>query len=108
MVQLSIGKLHLPDGILLKRQGESSSLMDISWYPDDSGGATAYWDELLMIGYGEGQYSDIKATSIHRGEKSGVFNLPELEVPVSHLFLFFGSLDKRNYSKSICFELTPN
>lgn len=108
VVQLSTGKLYLPDGIVVKRKEEGSSTMLVSWYPDSGGGATAYWDELMVISYGEGIYSDIKATAIHRGENGGTFEPYELETSTSHLFLFFGSLDRRHYSPSICFELNAN
>lgn len=106
-IQLSIGRLHLPDGIKVTPQ-EDPLLMGVSWYPDAAVGGVAYWDELMAISYGEGQYSDLKATDIHRGENSGVFELPPLTIPISHLYLFFGSMDKRHYSESICFEIHAN
>lgn len=105
LIQLSTGKLHLPDYIEVKRKEEGSRAMLVSWYPDSGGGDTAYWDELMVISYGEGIYSDIKATAIRRGENRGTFEPPALETSISHLFLFFGSLDKRHYSESICFEV---
>lgn len=105
LVQLSTGKLTLPEEITVKPQEAGSTRMNVSWYPDFGGGELAYWDELMVISYGEGQYSDIKATNIHRGENNGVFDLPSLQVPVTHLYLFFGSLDKRHYSSSVCVEI---
>lgn len=103
-VQLSTGNLHLPDDMVVKRKEEGSSSMVVNWYPDLSGRETEYWDELMAISYGEGMYSNMIATSIHRGENGGTFELPPLETPVSHLYLFFGSMDKRHYSQSVCFE----
>lgn len=103
-VQLSTGNLLLPDDMVVKRKEEGSSTMVVNWYPDPGGGITAYWDELMVIGYGEGLYSNIKATAIHRGENGGTFELPALETSISHLYLFFGSMDKRHYSPSVCFE----
>jgi hypothetical protein len=67
-VQLSVGKLHLPDGIILKPKADAPTLMMVSWYPDIGEGSTAYWDELMANSYGEGLFSDLKATNIHRGE----------------------------------------
>ena len=104
-VQLSTGKLTLPPGLAIQPLNDGSQRISVSWYPDSNGGKLAYWDELLVIGYGKGQYSDIKATAIRRGEKGGVFELPELQEPLTHLYLFFGSLDNRHYSESICMEL---
>lgn len=105
LVQLSIGKLHLPQELAVKPAGEGSTLMNVSWYPDFGGSDLAWWDELLVVASGEGQYSDIHSTGIHRGENAGSFEIPQMEVPISHLYLFFGSLDKRHYSESQCFEL---
>lgn len=104
-IQLSIGKLHLPQELVVKPTEEGSTRMNVSWYPDFGGGDLAWWDELMVIALGEGMYSDIKATAIRRGENAGQFELPELKAPISHLYLFFGSLDKRHYSESLCFEV---
>lgn len=101
-VKLSVGKLHLPEGIKLVPREAGSRVMDISWFPDNTGGDTAYWDELLVIVAGEGIFSDIKATGIRRGLNNGTFEIPELQATITHLYLFFGSLDKRNYSESVC------
>lgn len=104
-LQLSTGKLHLPEELRVKTTGEGSTIMNVSWYPDFGGGDLAWWDELLVVASGEGQYSGIQSTGIHRGENAGSFELPKLEATISHLYLFFGSLDKRHYSESQCFEL---
>ena len=103
-VQLSTGKLHLPQEMVIKPE-EGTTRITVSWYPDFGGSDLAWWDELLVVALGEGQYSDIHSTGIHRGENVGSFELPRLEVPISHLYLFFGSLDKRHYSESCCFAL---
>lgn len=107
-VQLSTGKLILPQEMTVKPREEGSAMVSISWYPDFGGGELAWWDELMAISYGEGQYSEIKSTAIRRGENAGSFEAPELKVPITHLYLFFGSLDKRHYSQSCCFELGAN
>lgn len=104
-VLLSIGKLQLPMGLSVKPVEEGSTRMNVSWFPDSGGGELAWWDELLVIGAGEGEYSIIQSTAIRRGDKAGSFDLPELKTTITHLYLFFGSLDKRHYSESVCFEL---
>lgn len=108
IIQLSTGKLELPFGIVIKPKQDGSPLINVSWFPDAGSGDLAWWDELMVIGYGDGQYSEIKATAIRRGQNGGAFELPELKAAISHLYLFFGSLDKRHYSPSICFELSAN
>lgn len=107
-IQLSTGKLNLPQGMVVKPRQDGSQLINVSWCPDMGTRELAYWDELMVISYGEGQYSEIKATAIRRGENAGAFALPELETAISHFYLFFGSLDKRHYSESQCFELGVN
>ena len=104
-VQLSIGKLSLPLDMTVTPQEPGSTRMHVSWYPDYGGGELASWDELMVIGYGDGCYSDIKATGIRWSDNAGSFELPELKAAISHLYLFFGSLDKRHYSESICLEI---
>jgi hypothetical protein len=59
----------------------------------------------MAISAGEGYYSDILNTGILRGQKGGSFALPELKVAASHLYLFFGSKDRRSYSGSECYPL---
>lgn len=108
MVQLSTGKLHLPQDITVNRIAEEPTKVHVSWLPDTGGGEMAYWDELMVVASGEGIYSNIQSTGIKRGETGGSFEPPGLETPISHLFLFFGSLDKRHYSPSICFEVNAN
>lgn len=107
-IQLSIGKLRLPQDMKVTLQGEGSTAMNVSWFPDFGTGELPWWDELMVIGAGEGQYSGILSTGIRRGQNAGSFELPELNAPISHLYLFFCSLDKRHYSESICLELKVN
>jgi len=102
LIKLSAGKLHLPLELTAQRQGEGSAMISVSWVKDPNSGGIPYWDELLAISSGEGQYSKIKYTGIRRGDLQGSFEIPELPCPATHLFLFFSSLDKRNYSESIC------
>lgn len=104
-VQLAVGKLHLPMGLEVKPVQVGSTRMNVSWVPDYGGGDLAWWDELLVIASGDGEYSAIQSTAIRRGEMAGSFELPELKTPVTHLYLFFGSLDKRHYSESCCYEV---
>lgn len=105
LVQVSTGKLHLPLGIRLSQQAEDPRLVDVRWLPDFGGGDMAQWDELLVIAHGQGAYSPIQATGIRRGTNAGRFELPEMKGTITHLYLFFCSLDKRQYSESTCMEL---
>jgi hypothetical protein len=62
-------------------------------------------DKLMVISSGEGYYSAMVATGLTRGDQVGTFELPELPVPATHIYLFFESLDQRYYSDSICLEI---
>lgn len=104
-ILISVGKLTLPFAMIVKRQEANPGSIVVRWAQDSSGGKMTAWDELMVIAYGQGQYSDIQSTSIRRGDSGGTFELPPLSVPITHLYLFFSSLDRRNYSESVCFGL---
>jgi hypothetical protein len=104
-VRLAIGKLSLPYDLKIQHQEGTPASITVQWSDDPYLGGVPYHDELMAISSGQGAFSEIRATGIRRGDNGGSFPLPELPVPASHLFLFFASLDRRNYSESLCFEL---
>lgn len=104
-IRLSIGKLNLPYDLKAWRQEEGSTTVNVKWAEDPYLGGVPHWDELMAISSDQNSFSEIKSTGIRRGDCAGTFELPELPSPASHLFLFFGSLDRRNYSESVCIEL---
>lgn len=105
LIKLSVGKLNLPSNMMVKRQQAGSRVVQVSWVEEYYNGGMPYWDELLAISSGEGFYSEIKNTGIRRGDQQGSFELPAMEVEATHLYLFFGSLERAKYTESMCFEL---
>ena len=105
LVQLSAGKLHLPGDMITQRMEDDPSAVSIKWQEGFYSGGIPFWDELLMVSYADGLYSDIQYTGIRRGDLQGIAKLPELDVPATHVYLFFMSLDKAKYSPSICIAL---
>ena len=104
-IRFSTGKLSLPQGIEAHRTADESSTIQVSWLKDGHLGGKSMRDELMFISAGEGLYSEITATGNLRGNLNGSFELPEMPKAATHIYLFFTSLDRRNYSESICFEI---
>lgn len=105
LLKLSTGKLLLPSLIQVQWHEAGSTLIDVSWVENYYKGGISYWDELLVISMGEGQFSLIENTGIKRGDLHGSFALPELKAPATHVYLFFATMDRTRYSESLCFEL---
>lgn len=104
-LKLSTGKLTWPDGFEVTRLAEGSPVIQVRWAEDEVLGGIHLKDELIVVSHGEGQFSDLAETGITRGMLIGQFELPQLAVPATHLYLFFGSRDRRNYSESRCVEI---
>lgn len=105
LLKLSTGRLTWPEGFSVKRKEGEPNTIEVSWEVDQVLGGIHLKDELIVISAGEGKYSDILETGITRGMLAGSFELPKLEAETSHLYLFFGSRDRRNYSESRCMEI---
>jgi len=105
MVKLSCGKLILPPELQVHPKEGEPKMMEVSWQYETSITGLQRRDELLAISFGEGTYSDIISTGILRGHLQGSFSLPEEVAAATHLYLFFCSKDKRNYSESSCFAI---
>lgn len=106
-LKLSTGTLDFPQGMQLSGGEAASGSLTVSWTNSGTGGVRMY-DELMVISSGGGMYSDILYTGLLRGNKGGTFELPPLEATATHLYLFFGSRDRRDYSVSECFELNTD
>ena len=104
-IQLSTGKLTLPQGIGAHRIADETATIHTSWLEDAHLGGKSLKDELMFISAGDGLYSEITATGILRGNLNGSFELPEIPKGATHIYLFFTSQDRRNYSESSCFEI---
>jgi hypothetical protein len=103
-LKLSTGILDFPQPLQLNRVALQDDTFMVSWENDGSGGVRMR-DELMVVSAGGGVYSDIIYTTHLRGNKGGSFTLPELPADTSHLYLFFGSKDRRDYSASECFTI---
>ena len=104
-LQLSTGTLNIPGGMKISRVEGENNAVKVSWLKDNSGGAR---DGLMVVSAGEGVYSEISDTGLLRGSLGGIFQLSEIPASVTHLYLFFGSRDRRSYSGSECFALDSN
>jgi len=105
LVKLSTGKLQLPRDVTVERIENDPGYLLVKWVEGFYNGGIPFWDELLVISHADGLYSDIHYTGIRRGDQQGIFELPALDVPATHVYLFFASLDRAKYSESICIEL---
>ena len=103
-LQLSTGPLTLPQGLELSLIEGEDRTVTVSWLKGSSGGMSLR-DELMVVSAGEGIYSEILNTGLLRGHLGGTFELPEVPASATHLYLFFGSRDRRSYSVSECFAM---
>lgn len=104
-IRLSTGSLPLAEQIQVQPEADGSGKVKVSWQKTSHQGGLTLQDELMVVSARENEYSDIQATGITRGSLGGSFVLPEQPANVSHLYLFFASHDRRQYSDSVCFEL---
>ena len=105
LLRLSKGKLALPLEFNAQRKPENSTVIEVSWKKNLSMGGVLLWDELLAVCSVNDEYSNIISTGIIRGDLGGSFPLPALKAPATHLFLFFASDDRENFTESVCFEI---
>ena len=104
-LRLSTGDLPLPLQLEAHKAPDGSNNIEVSWQKTSSWGGLPLKDKLMVICAGEGKYSDPILTGLERGSLGGSFQLPNNSFPITHVYLFFTSLDRRHYSESICFDL---
>ncbi|MGE5393890.1 MAG: hypothetical protein ACM3P1_04045 [Candidatus Saccharibacteria bacterium] len=108
-IQLSTGKLSFPQGLEAKRMETNSNRVEVSWPRQMHIGGAQLKDELMVICSYEGQYTEILATGIVINDLAGTFALPLFSMPLApspmHVYLFFASSNRRDYSPSVCFEV---
>jgi len=104
-IQLSTGKLPFPPDLKAGRQLVGSSTIDVNWSREMTLKGFRSTDELMVISAAEGSYSELTATGILRKNLMGTFELPSLTHPATHIYLFFASKDRRDYSVSMYFEI---
>jgi hypothetical protein len=101
-LMLSTGNLAFPEGLEVHRSGAEENKVEVSWPKEMHVGGIHLKDDLMVISSADGRYSEITATGIERNDLGGTFALPANPM---HLYLFFASKDRRDYSKSMCFEI---
>jgi hypothetical protein len=108
-IVLSTGKLPLPEGLHAQRTAPEGTILQVSWLRDLHRGGNTLQEELMFISAADGRYSEITATGLLRMDRGGSFELPASALPLApgplHIYLFFASKDRRNYSESICLEV---
>ena len=105
MLQFSTGKLPLPQQLQAQRTAGDSSTIAVSWNNDPYLDAARLTDQLMLISAGSGNYSYLSSAGLERSQMNGSFELPNRPLVPTHLYLFFASTDKKDYSASVCFEV---
>jgi len=104
-LQLSTGKLRLPLDLTASRQTAASSTIEVSWNNDPNLKAVRLHDELMIVSYANGIYSVMSPTGLERSAQNSSFTLPVKPADATHIYLFFASQDKLEYTESVCFEI---
>lgn len=105
LLRFSTGKLTLPEGLIAGKPEVGGSIIEVSWSKDLVLGGIPLQDSLMVISFADGIYSDITDTGLVRNDLNGSFELPVGPINATHIYLFFESKNRRNYSGSICFEV---
>jgi hypothetical protein len=108
LIRLSTGKLPMVEELKAERSAPGSNTINVSWSKSTVWGGIRSKDELMVVSAGDSKYSEITGTGIIRYALNGSFELPLEPTSATHIYLFFGSKDRRDYSESICFDLGTN
>jgi len=103
LIRLSTGKLPMVEELKAERSAPGSNTITVSWSKSIVWGGIRSKDELMVVSAGGGKYSEITGTGIIRYALNGSFELPIEPASATHIYLFFGSKDRRDYSESVCF-----
>ena len=110
-IQLSTGKLTFPPDLQARRQAPGSTTIEVNWTREMNLLGFRSTDELMVISATDGRYSELTATGIIRKNLQGTFELPPTPGPTPlapcplHIYLFYASKDRRDYSVSVCVEI---
>ncbi|HET6558744.1 MAG TPA: hypothetical protein VFG54_15605 [Prolixibacteraceae bacterium] len=104
-LKLSTGHLALPQEFSAERQEPTQPLISVSWQNKSQPKGERLEDELMVISATGSAYTDVMATGIRRKDLGGEFELPAINVPITHVYLFFASRDRNEYTESVCFEV---
>ena len=104
-LKFSTGNLSWPEGMEARRSESDSNTIEVNWSKEMHVGGIHLRDELMVISAADGKFSEITDTGLERRTLGGAFQLPVQASPATHIYLFFGAKDRRNYSASVCFEV---
>lgn len=109
MLQLSTGKLNLPQEFKAVRAEGETLAMQVSWKNDPLLSGERLKDQLMVITTNGNKYMERMATGIKRGDAGGTFELPAKPshhmADFTHVYLFFASRDEKDFTASCCFEI---
>ncbi|HLN74086.1 MAG TPA: hypothetical protein VK205_12380, partial [Prolixibacteraceae bacterium] len=105
MLQFSTGRLPLPQEFTAQRKVAGEPLITATWQNKSQPKGERLEDELMVICSTGDAYTDMMATTIRRKDLGGAFALPVINVPIKHVYLFFASSKRNEYSESVCFEV---
>jgi len=105
MLKISTGKLHLPMDLEATRETAGSTVIAVSWKNDPNLKGKRLDDELMAVSVNDGHYSALTSTNLLRSAQNGLFTLPAWPADATHVYLFFASQDKLDYTESVCFEI---
>jgi hypothetical protein len=109
MLQLSTGKLNLPQEFQAHRVEVGGSTIAVNWQNDPLLKGVRLHDELMVVSSYDGQFSLATPTGLERGQRMGTFELPVRPLPPAPgampIYLFFASANRSAYSESVCFEV---
>jgi len=109
MLQLSTGRLHLPQKFEAGKPTVEGSTIAVSWQNDPLLKGERLHDELMVVSSQDGTFSPATPTGLERGQDNGSFSLPPSPKPHTpspmYLYLFFASTDRKDYTQSVCFEI---
>ena len=105
LLKVSAGKLPVPQQLNVEKQPDNAAPIVVSWQNDPHIKGERLQDELMVVSYADGNFSQVTATGIVRGAKNGSFALPLHPITATHVYLFMASRDRQEYSESVCFEV---
>lgn len=104
-LKLATGQLLLPQEFKAQRQQPAQPMVRVTWENKAQPKGERLEDELMVISSTGEAFTDVLATGIRRKDREGIFELPAINVPITHVYLFFASRDRKEYTESACFEV---
>ncbi|HET6559196.1 MAG TPA: hypothetical protein VFG54_17875 [Prolixibacteraceae bacterium] len=94
-LKLSTGQLLLPQEFKDERQEPTRPLISVSWQNKSQPKGDRLEDELMVISATGSAYTDVMATGIRRKDRGGEFELPAINVPITHVYGSSGNVGEK-------------